>query len=262
MATGKARVGFTLIELLVVIAIISLLVSILLPSLRQAKEMAIIAVCASNQHHICLALHSYASENDGRLPPSTFRDWGGQHNYVRIPPFEGLLKGHGSVELWFCPSIVSAHREEIEPFYPHVKDHSASLGDYEDDLGRYSITMIGYAYCAGLVPGHQSIGSTFEEIQSPHTLEDRPDWTLCADYMEVWWDPGQGQTHDSYDCIQVNHAEPCGGLIRGTRGWLVPTVPAGSNVGYLDGHVEWRDWSQLVPRQRAHPWYPMGTHFW
>ena len=53
--------GFTLIELLVVIAIISLLVSILIPSLKRAKELARRAVCASNLHQPGLFTNSMIS---------------------------------------------------------------------------------------------------------------------------------------------------------------------------------------------------------
>ncbi len=64
----KTRTGFTLIELLVVIAIISLLVSILLPSLQSAKELAKSAVCKANLHGVSLAIACYTSDNDGWLP--------------------------------------------------------------------------------------------------------------------------------------------------------------------------------------------------
>ena len=63
--------GFTLIELLVVIAIIALLVSILLPSLQTAKELAKAAVCMSNQKQLGLALQMYAQDWDGTLPRFT-----------------------------------------------------------------------------------------------------------------------------------------------------------------------------------------------
>ena len=54
--------GFTLIELLVVIAIISLLVSILIPTLNHAKFLAKNAVCLSNQHQIAIASITYAAD--------------------------------------------------------------------------------------------------------------------------------------------------------------------------------------------------------
>lgn len=63
--------GFTLIELLVVIAIISLLVSILLPSLQKAKDLANNVVCASNLKGIGLSLAMYDQEYDGQRPPFT-----------------------------------------------------------------------------------------------------------------------------------------------------------------------------------------------
>jgi prepilin-type N-terminal cleavage/methylation domain-containing protein/prepilin-type processing-associated H-X9-DG protein len=60
--------GFTLIELLVVIAIISLLVSILLPSLNKAKELARQAVCLSNQKRIGFAIMMYADISNEQVP--------------------------------------------------------------------------------------------------------------------------------------------------------------------------------------------------
>lgn len=62
------RNAFTLIELLVVISIIALLISLLLPALRKAREAAYTAVCFSNMRQIVLAANVYANEHRGRLP--------------------------------------------------------------------------------------------------------------------------------------------------------------------------------------------------
>lgn len=65
----KCRSGFTLIELLVVIAIISVLATILIPALDQAKSLAKQAVCLSNLRGIGTGLSMYSSECEGVLPP-------------------------------------------------------------------------------------------------------------------------------------------------------------------------------------------------
>ena len=63
----RKKFGFTLIELLVVISIISLLMSILLPSLSKAREQAKRVACMSNLRSIGQGLYIYAQDNDGRL---------------------------------------------------------------------------------------------------------------------------------------------------------------------------------------------------
>ncbi|MFQ6036205.1 MAG: type II secretion system protein [Sedimentisphaerales bacterium] len=59
--------AFTLIELLVVIAIIAILMAILMPSLRLAREQARSINCRSNVRNLTLAWLMYKDENDGKL---------------------------------------------------------------------------------------------------------------------------------------------------------------------------------------------------
>ena len=60
--------SFTLIELLVVVAIIAILASLLLPSLRTAREQALRAVCMNNLKQIGVAVIVYTGDWDGRPP--------------------------------------------------------------------------------------------------------------------------------------------------------------------------------------------------
>jgi prepilin-type N-terminal cleavage/methylation domain-containing protein len=62
------RGAFTLIELLVVIAIIALLITILMPSLQQARSLARRAVCVINHRSTMMGHLLYAGEQDDFLP--------------------------------------------------------------------------------------------------------------------------------------------------------------------------------------------------
>ena len=134
-ASKRESAGFTLIELLVVIAIISLLVSILLPSLRQAKALAVQIKCLSNVRNIALGLHAYANDFNEFLPgvkvtggydythrAHAARNWGNQNARYFGPESIGLLhvgdylKGP---DVYYCPG-----RGGSDPFYSyHTPDH-------------------------------------------------------------------------------------------------------------------------------------------
>lgn len=103
------RSGFTLIELLVVIAIIALLISILLPSLQNARNQSKRTKCAAHLRGIALASRTYASEEDDWSIPVNARqfmqdpnnpsfigayEWGGKSGIGRV----NYCSGGGSPE--------------------------------------------------------------------------------------------------------------------------------------------------------------------
>jgi len=66
---NSQHAGFALIELLVVVAVLALLVSILLPSLSSAKELAKVVRVRAELRGIATALECYAEEHERTYPP-------------------------------------------------------------------------------------------------------------------------------------------------------------------------------------------------
>ena len=84
-SNGRIGKAFTLIELLVVIAIIALLLSIVVPSLRMAREVAKRTICATNLNSLGQGVYLYANDNQDFLPESRYV--GGSSNIWRYSPW-------------------------------------------------------------------------------------------------------------------------------------------------------------------------------
>ena len=106
MKMMKFKAGFTLIELLVVIAIIAVLLTILLPGLKKAREVSLTNKCKNNQRQLALGVNMYVNDCNNYLPVGAgyegrwfyFRVMG---QYVGAPPSE--TKNLHLTAFW-CPS--------------------------------------------------------------------------------------------------------------------------------------------------------------
>ena len=104
---AAAKRGFSLIELLAVIAIIALLVSIMLPSLAKAKELARQATCMTNLAGQIKAVHMYAAEEDGCFPI------GPEDLMYNVIPYREMM----SNQIWLNTKVYNAHGSLLERNY-------------------------------------------------------------------------------------------------------------------------------------------------
>jgi len=81
MRGRKYRGRFTLIELLVVVSIIIILISVLLPGLRNARNAAKRTICANNLKQIGLGYVMYANDYNSNGVPMNDDDYYGGPNY-------------------------------------------------------------------------------------------------------------------------------------------------------------------------------------
>jgi prepilin-type N-terminal cleavage/methylation domain-containing protein len=104
----KKKNGFTLIELLVVISIIALLLSVMLPALRRAKEQARSLVCKANLRQLGMGMQLYAEHNKGQCMEMKFGVVG-EYWFDQLIPYLGHTSGQQynikqQLEVGFCPS--------------------------------------------------------------------------------------------------------------------------------------------------------------
>ena len=210
--------GFTLVELLVVISIIALLIAILLPSLRRAREAAQSTVCRVNLHSLGTASHMYLNDNsDTYIPWSVVNDpvvLTNNVNWVRY----FLLNQYATPQSSLCPGFDNEYTEEILRL---------------DMPNRY------YAYYQGTDYGYnyKNIGGSL------HYTGDN--WSAPAKAGQI---ARLGETIFAVDAIHMNNTVTSGKRIGSALvddSYIYLQYPAHSrhsnktriNVAWCDGHV-------------------------
>jgi prepilin-type N-terminal cleavage/methylation domain-containing protein/prepilin-type processing-associated H-X9-DG protein len=170
------RRGFTLIELLVVIAIISLLVSILLPSLQQAKELAKLAVCQTKLRQLGNYGAMYQNEWNGYICPGM----------TNAPAWPGLL-GIEGFNLQIGTGIQLGYAGEI------LQCPSVAPNGYSGTYG-YNIRCGGEPVYLGkplgTPPEYYQISDIVRPAEKIIISEDKKIWPMMFSFP-VWdLDPG------------------------------------------------------------------------
>ena len=138
--------GFTLVELLVVIAIIAILLSILMPSLRLAREQARLIIDKARQSQNGLANLMYADGNNGKtiscvrptssgLETGVGKDmtsiivWKNSYRWLAKLFSAGILdRSRKSATIFYCPSIPKGNRRGADFIYSGLAPGAPGYG--------------------------------------------------------------------------------------------------------------------------------------
>jgi prepilin-type processing-associated H-X9-DG protein len=237
--------AFTLVELLVVIGIIALLIAILLPSLSKAREQAKRVACGSQVRQFCQGLIMFANEHNGRYmdvgnanhtldnectPPNPFPTTVAQEKadasevqVIHTGARDVLNLKYGIPrQMFFCPSN---------------PDMNTDFNWYRTDKHNYAFT--GYMFMAG----RTYLSKTYPEIAKDGVYKgfeeaQKSDLPMVPSKMgqKAYYKVLVADTTRSYN-NELNPSNHCIG--QDPTGYM-PDGKGGGNIGFIDGHVEWK----------------------
>lgn len=281
--TVKLPGGFTLIELLVVIAVIALLMAVILPALGKAKIHAQKVVCRSNLRQLCTSIILYADQNDGEVPVNTKWNDAGPYwywdasfwmtnqmiNYADLVP-----------DVFYCPSSRSKKPDDARSWQYTISPNSSSEVAYLDESGlsleaQYAnYRVLPYSFLLDLIEMNPSSSSynqsrrsgiiddlNFTYIRKLNQLRNTGTREMVLD--SVLSGPGDFSTEAFHGIhgggwTDFGLTDETNHLSRQSYGASSPcpqnpsiqsgNKSDGANIGFADGHVDWRDFEVMRRR--------------
>jgi len=240
--------AFTRMDLLALLAVLTLLVMVVLPALGRVTGKTTIAQCAANLEQYDLALQIYGGENQDNLPSGAYGYWAWDASLYCMNRITNTGVKWTS---FYCPGTSARFTEQDNWFKWTVWE---TVG----------YRVLGYASTVPGTPGFANEGTypfssnvnptltvqrmNISGIIYPVTPASRP---LVADATLTWGNgvpppagPALNAAMLTYDWAYITNDYPEPGISAHLNG----LIPLGGNVGMLDGHVEWRNFTNMLPR--------------
>jgi type II secretory pathway pseudopilin PulG len=262
LTVSRANSGaFTSLELLVVIAVLFVLSAILLPALARSKEKDIRVVCVNNEKQLYVSLQMYGDDNGDKLP---LLAGAGSWAFDIPTSVTGAMTNLGCMKkTFYCPSTGPRFTDQ---------QNWASANSLWNFGGGSGFNTVGYTFALGGINSKIAIQfqnlTLFSELHTNGILvvADNPRTReVIADVIISTGNILPAISADNFSSIAGGFAQ---------NGVLYPhlsahlgkgLVPAGANIAFKDGHVQWRKFdasSSVASANKTQVRTTTGPYFW
>jgi len=242
----------------VVIAIIAILAGMLLPALAKAKERAIRTQCLNNLRQFEVTLFMYSGDYGDRLP--SFDGVNGPSWGWDLPWEMGnsLITMGVQKKTFYCPGTANRFNDRLN--FENAAPNS--LWNFANNNFRVMGMVLA---CAGsqsmLNPTNQNRKITQESITIGSASISIPpsDRVLTADATiseNMAGTAANPAPAGSFAKVDGGFKDPAGNTVPHLSPHLKGALPSGGNVGFKDGHAEWRKFREMMQRAAT------GRGFW